>query len=243
MRLRWLIVALLCAAAPASAFWQSRDSNYNQNVVSGGVVFSLTEVSAQNETTGGTSVTYNCGSSCSFGAADANRIIAVFISSRQSTVNTITGVTIDGNAATLVSGSVAQQNGTNGTNSAIYYYALGAGSTSGNVVATFGASAARSCMVAYRIITSTPTPAAGTPATVTSGTSLAQTIALPAGGGGFQGAYTNSAVTAPGFTHAISDFSNTTTSTCAAGHMTASNPSFSWTGNQSGTSSAATWNP
>lgn len=30
--LRWLIIALLCIAAPASAFWQSRDSDYNKNI-------------------------------------------------------------------------------------------------------------------------------------------------------------------------------------------------------------------
>lgn len=29
---RWLIVALLCVVAPASAFWQSRNSNYNQSI-------------------------------------------------------------------------------------------------------------------------------------------------------------------------------------------------------------------
>lgn len=34
---RWLVaLALLCAIVPASAFWQSRDSNYNKNIVSSG---------------------------------------------------------------------------------------------------------------------------------------------------------------------------------------------------------------
>jgi hypothetical protein len=32
--IRWLIIAALCTAAPASAFWQSRDSNYNKSVAS-----------------------------------------------------------------------------------------------------------------------------------------------------------------------------------------------------------------
>lgn len=37
MKLRFLLPVLLAAGlAPAGAFWQSRDSNYNQNVVSGG---------------------------------------------------------------------------------------------------------------------------------------------------------------------------------------------------------------
>ena len=43
---RWIIaLALLCAVGPAAAFWQSRDSNYNQNVVSGGFTPSCTESS------------------------------------------------------------------------------------------------------------------------------------------------------------------------------------------------------
>ena len=34
--LRLIAIALLCLAAPASAFWQSRDSNYNTNIAAGG---------------------------------------------------------------------------------------------------------------------------------------------------------------------------------------------------------------
>lgn len=43
---RWLIaLSLLCAIVPASAFWQSRDSNYNKNIVSGGFTPSCSQSS------------------------------------------------------------------------------------------------------------------------------------------------------------------------------------------------------
>lgn len=212
---------------------------------SSSVVFSIAFTQASQEASGGTTITYNCGSSCSFGASDPNRVIAVYIAARMITVNTISSVTIGGNAASLVTGSIAQTGGTNGVNSAVYYYALGSGATSGNVVVTYGAAAARTCISIYRVVTSTPTPATGAQNTVSNGTSIAQTLSKPAGGGGLDGMYLNGASAGVSWTNASVDYNGTggTSSQCSSANMTASNPSVSWTTAQAGASSAATWNP
>lgn len=205
------------------------------------VVFSLTWTDGVAESSAGTTITY---STRAFGAADANRVIAVFIAARMSTVNAITSVTIGGVSATLVPNTVQQNGGTNGSNSAIYYASVPTGTT-GDVAVTYGAATMRTGISIYSIITSTPTPSIGTGSSAGSG-NPSYSLSVPAGGGGLSGVAeqaASGAVTWAGST--AEDFEATATGpteistahTTATGSVTIA-PTFAST---AWVSSAASW--
>jgi len=150
----------------------------------GGGLFSLAWLTSATDSSSTNPVTY---AGLSFGAADTDRIIAVYIASRQTTVNTITGVTIGGVSATAVTGTAAQVNGTNGACCQIWQAAVPTG-TSGNVVVTYGAAPTRSVVSLYRIITVTPTATSGNSDSQTTLTSVGTAVTVPSGGGAIAGA-------------------------------------------------------
>jgi hypothetical protein len=241
----WIALAAIVFAA-CSPVQAQNGGMFNMGrgpFASGGATFSIAFTQASQEASGGTTITYNCGSSCSFGASDPNRVIAVFIGARMTTNNTISSVTIGGNSASLATGSVAQV-GTNGENSAVYYFALGAGATTGNVVVTYGAATARTCISIYRIVTSTPTPSAsGQNSNGSGSTSLALTAAKPASGGGLAGLFLSGTSAGVSWTNATVDSNLGTGSQCSSANVTASNPSVIWTTSEPGVASATMWNP
>jgi hypothetical protein len=172
--------------------WQARQGLITGrgalDTAGGGIVFALDWQSGANESSGLTTITY---ASLAFGAADANRTIAVAIAARMTTVNTISSVTIGGIAATLVAGSVVQVSGTNGANSAIYQAAVPSGTT-GDVVVTYGAAAARTGVSVYRLITGTPTATSANTYANASGNPAAAAITIPSGGKGFAAVFQTS---------------------------------------------------
>lgn len=181
---RWLIAAaLLAAALPAFAGWQSRDSNYNQNIVTGGVTFDLSFVTFATDTTDATTYTF---SSQSFGVADTNRVIAVSIGTRVNNggTNQVSSVTIGGISATLAIRSAAA--GTGFGLSEIWYASVPTGTT-GTVVVNTATTAARCIIGIYRIITTTPAPtntASNSVSNSASPFSLNATLTVPTGGAG-----------------------------------------------------------
>lgn len=206
-----------------------------------GVVFSLTWTDGVAENSGGTTITY---SARAFGAADANRVIAVYIGARMVTANTISSVTIGGVSASVATGTVQQQGGANGVNSAIYYASVPTGTT-GDVVVTYGAAAARTGISIYSVITSTPTPSTGTGQNAASG-NPSYALDVPAGGGGLAGVSQSSASGATTWAGSTAeDFEATATGpteistahTTATGSITIA-PTFASTAY---TSSAAAW--
>lgn len=156
------------------------------------IVFSFAFVSSAVDNSSLTTVTY---SSLSFGVANTNRILAVYIAARQNAPTTIVSVTIGGISATLVnagSTTLTSQTTPSATVGAIYQAAVPSG-TSGSVVVTYGAAAQRSAVSLYRIVTGTPaaTNSGSSANTVNSGNNLSETV--PAGGGGFTGIWQPSA--------------------------------------------------
>src|SRR5260370_30501835 len=99
------------------------------------------------------------------------------------TGNAISSVTINSVAANPVYGTVSQQGGTNGSNSAIYISSVPVPSgTTASVVVNYSAAAARTGVVAYRLITGHPTTTSSDQKTATSSTITNGTLTIPSGG-------------------------------------------------------------
>ena len=139
---RSLILAApaLLLASKADAFWQSRDSNYNANVVSGGgssPAWTKTAAPAiQNIAySGATTVTF---SSVAIGAASSNRIVIVNVCANHSASNSVT-CTIDyGSGATSATLAVANSSSGTGPIDAIFYLAAPTGTTATIVLTATG---------------------------------------------------------------------------------------------------------
>lgn len=167
------------------------------------IIFSLTATDIKSDTTGGTTVTYNGGGNPSVGTADSNRTVVVMIFARVNTT-TISSVSICGVAAVQVSG--AQAVNTNTTMTDIWQAPVSGGTTC-TISVTYGASAARSAIAVYRLITGTPTATAATNNKSTSASTLSTTITIPAAGKGITslGVRGNTASTAISWTGATLD--------------------------------------
>lgn len=125
---------------------------------SASVTFSLILTDFKTDTSANIIVTYNSGGDPSFGAADANRIIAVGMFRRIDSNIAPTGVVIGGVVATQASGAFVASGGV--MQSDIWYAPVPTG-TSGTVVVTWDATAGAfsdSGIAVFRIITATPAP-------------------------------------------------------------------------------------
>lgn len=240
-----LVLIVMLFIVPASAQMNLLTGAGGKFKAAAPITFSLVWTAAQSENSGGTNITYNCGSSCSFGASDPNRIIVVFAAARMTTGNSISSVTVDGNTASLVTGTVIQQGGTNGNNAAMYQYALGSGSTSGNVVVNWSAATARTCVSIYRIVTGTTTRTqVNTESAAASPTSV--TITKAASDSGIVGFYGGNINSALSWSNATSDYTAldpSSTARCGSATITASNPQQTSSGATAHVMSAATWGP
>jgi hypothetical protein len=195
------------------AHYMHEDAGANQSNVadsasfttdSAGVTFALAFTEGRVEASGGTTITHT---GVSFGAADTNRVIAVVVAARMVTVNTITGVTIGGVAATEAVSARATVAGTNGSNSGIWYASVPTG-TSGDIVVTHGAAAARTGIAAYRVVTSTPAPTSSNSANGAA-SPLSAAITVPTGGAGIAGLWQNGSVTDSTWSNATQDYQAT----------------------------------
>lgn len=219
---RWLIALTVSLGllAPAAAFWQSRDSNYN--VAVGSSAATQTFESFVTEASGGSSITY---SSVALGATTSKQVIAVIAMCRTAgaTTATVSSVTVGGNAATHVSSSAASLNNSGSTD--IWYYAdAGALGASANIVVTWSNTTTRTGIYVYNITTSTLTPSNGNSVTGLSTTSVGPTtLTVPSNGVGISGLYTQQTGNTQSFTNASLDSSNAMSggNGTASGHTTA----------------------
>lgn len=175
--------------------------------------FSLawTDSDTSTDDTGGDGgpVTYNKGGAhLSFGAADANRVIAVGFVSRIAS-DEVPTVTIGGVSATQVTGTAVNPSGA--FKSSIWYAAVPTG-TSGDVVISWTVEHFRSGIDVYRIITTTAAPTDGKNGSNSSGTSvsLGSSITVPSGGAAISiaGFRQPEVVTDIGWTNATGDHSD-----------------------------------
>jgi hypothetical protein len=158
------------------------------------------------ENVGGASGTF---AATALGAAAANRVIVVIAIARDASgLNTLSSVTVGGNAATQVSSAAASSINSGATD--IWYYAdAGALGTSTTIVTNWSLVNTRSGIYVYRLTTSTPTPSAGNNASGLSVTSLGPTsITVPASGVGVAGLFSLATGNTQSFTNATLDSSN-----------------------------------
>lgn len=215
--------------------------------VKSAAVFSLNFAGHSESTSTGTTITYT---SVAFGTANASRILAVGIWSKQTAdTDTVSSVTIGGVSATQVSGARASSTGHNAV-SDIWYAAVPTG-TSGNIVVTWSASSGRSGIGVYNIVTATATPTNGANAAGNGAyPGLTQTLTVPGSGKGFAifGVQQGNAGEDVAWTNAISDYSadaigtfaTVSTATVAA---TASVNGNTLNGSSSDAMSMASWRP
>lgn len=221
----------------------------------GGSAFSSTFVSHGEDTAGGTTVTYNCGSSCAFGATDTNRLMVVVVCDRNtvtnSTGNSVTALTVGGTSASQVASAAGQSSA--GFQMSDIWQATGVAGTSGNIVVTWANSSTRGSVGVYRVITATTARTSANGTAGTSGNSLNTSITVPSGGAGIS-VYGNRA---PGnannitWTNATSDYNadqigaNTTcgSATSSSAGATTVTASISGSASTDVAMSSATWGP
>lgn len=247
---RWLIVLAVSLGllAPAAAFWQSRDSNYNISTSSGTSPATQTFETFATENAGTATATFNA---TGLGATSSNRVIGIIAMARSNAnSNSVTGITLNAtNNALHCTGSLASPLGLMASD--IWYFAdAGALGTSTNIVVTWTGTNTRSGIYVYNITTTTPTPAnCAETSGVTTFTSLSQSITVPANGVGIAGVASQQTGNTQSFTNATLDSSNALSGgqSTAGGHTT-STGSVSVTGNSTGTAntmvlSLAAWGP
>lgn len=167
--------------------------------------FAFSFLTHAEDASGSSTVTY---SGLSGGGEHPFRVLAVYVSARMVTVNTITSVTIFGVPATLVDvptpGSATSIGGTNGSAGAIYYAKVPSGLT-GSVVVVYGAGAARSGIALYRIITSNPAPFSAQ--NVSTSGALSTSLTISPNGAGIVALFENSNTIAVSWSGATQDYS------------------------------------
>ena len=220
-----LLLAGFACLGQASAFWQSRDSNYN-------VVIAATGAPA--------TATYEIGDLASCASAvctsaltlpnapNSNDVIAVGPCARGSI--TVSSATYNLAAMTQVSGAAS-----GGAMPCDIWYITGVTGTTASIVVTWSGSPARAFAQVYRIVTTTTAVNAGAGITGTL-VSESQSITIPNNGvavafAGYQ------VPTSPGFTNATLDNTQTSTNSVTAGHTatgTGASVSVTATGGTSG---------
>lgn len=113
-------------------------------------------------------------SSVSFGADDPTRQIVVALWTFSGTLGAPTSVTIDGNAATLVTSAFPQGN----LGVSIYKVSDSSGS-SGSVVATYSNAGAAAAISVYRVVNASTTVSATATDTTLTGNDLSNSISIP----------------------------------------------------------------
>jgi len=219
MRLRFilawaLLLAGLCCVQQSSAFWQSRDSNYNISEVATNNP-AVATFESHNTTTCAAGVC--TGVAQAAGSPNPNDVMAVGICGR-GTSYTVTGVTYNTNAMTQVSGVA-----TAGSMTTDIWYITGsgnAGSTATIGVTWSNVAIVRTLISLYKINTQTPTPSSGA-GNIATAASVAEPITINSNGIAIAfGCY--QAPTSPAFVNATLNDTLTSTNAITAGQLSAS---------------------
>lgn len=143
----------------------------------GGTPFSISYVGTNNSASALTTYTF---SAQSIGAANSTRILVVGAAAGPNN-NSVTGITIDGNAMTCPAGAI--QTSIIGAVSGLCYLAWPTGTTA-NIVVTFAAGQSRCIIEIYQVLGSTTTFSVGD-GNASSGTvtTLTKSVSIPSGGG------------------------------------------------------------
>lgn len=128
----------------------------------------------------GTDGTVFTAAGASIGAADSSRVVAVIVSSRSTTGQVLSGVTIGGNAATIVDTIRDSDSGT-GNSASIAVLAVPAGTTA-TIEATFASTQLRCAITVYRLTQVDIESAVVAKATGNTGTPLDLDLAVVNGG-------------------------------------------------------------
>lgn len=226
-----LFVGLLCLSQQPSprAFYQSRDSNYNN---AAGVPFGIAYISNN-------STVLTCIAGCTFaaqniGTADATRLVVVGIFLKNCTTNcNISGVTVNGVSAAAAAG--AHQDAVESVTTDIYWVACGTScGTTTNIVVTTTNVVARASIIIYSV---TGTGATINPSSCCGGSNSASSLTAsatltPPSGGGTIGLGALSAGAGASFTNLTSDLSSGAccgANWVAAGHNTSASGSTTYT--------------
>ena len=222
------------------------DEGWFKKNAAGVTPFGITNTASPVDATSQTAYTFTA---AAVGLADPSRIIAVIEASRNAgTVSNSTGVTINGNAATLVKAGISTANGTVTCN--IWQLAVPSGTTADFVI-TYPSTMLRCGLSVYSILGSdgvAPSGSATATNSTSTGSSVAGTITVPSGGGSIIGcANINSLTVTP--TNYTEDIDKAVASTTfyETGHDTSGSGSTTFTCTFSGSTSAgsgifAAWN-
>lgn len=159
---------------------------FPRKTVAAGISITFTDTKTDDNGGVNNPVTFNGGGNPSIGASDSQRVIVIEVMWRVDAATGLTGVTVNGNAATQISGAAAIM--TNGVSTDMWQITEAAAGTSGlttaAVVVTFNETPLRAAIGVHRVLTSTPTPSTA----ANNQTASAQTLALgaitvPASGG------------------------------------------------------------
>lgn len=202
-----LLVGFACLGQ-ASAFWQSRDSNYNVVIAATGAPATATyEIGDL-----ASCVSAVCTSALTLpNAPNSNDVIAVGTCARDSI--TVSSATYNLAAMTQVSGAAS-----GGAMPCDIWYITGVTGTTASIVVTWSGGPLRAFAQVYRITTTTTSVSAGAGANSVS-TFVTQSIAVPTNGVGIAFSGYQSPST-PGFTNATLDNTQTSTNAETAGRVT-----------------------
>ena len=219
-----LLLAGFACLGQASAFWQSRDSNYNRSISSGVTPATATyEIGDQ----------ASCASAVCTSAltlptpAASNNVLVAGFSARDAV--TVSGIpTYNLANMTQVSGAAS-----GGAEACDIWYITGVTGTTASIVVTWSSAPLRSFVQTYLVTTTTPSgvTGAGNNSTLVS---VSQSITVPTNGIGVAFGSYQSPVT-PGFTNATLDNTVTSTNGETAGRVTGTGSvNVSVTGGQNG---------
>jgi hypothetical protein len=145
--------------------------------VSAFAAFSLTNTDNRVDVIGGTTVTYNAGGDPSIGTANASRIVVVAMGGRVSSSSPVVSVSINGNAATHVSGASVTENTVMIAD--IWYLAVPTGTTA-TIAVTWPSNAFSSSIGVWSAIGSTGVPTVAVTASAATGPGAPAALSLPA---------------------------------------------------------------
>lgn len=162
--------------------------------------FSITNTDNKTDAVGGVTIAYTVGGASSgaapnIGTPNPKRIVVVGIAARVGATPGVTGVSINGSAATQVPGAAINNAG--GSSVDFWYLAVPTGTTA-TVSVTFASASAVSGISVYRVIPTASTPDAATASFTGAGfttVSNASPLAVTAGGGFIGIGYAQSAST------------------------------------------------
>jgi len=178
--------------SPASAYWQSRDSNYNNISAAAPVSFAIAYEGNSGALTSVTGCNTNCLiSGLTLGSPGVHDIMVATLCGRYSPSPTLSSPLINGVSATLVSSATISAG-----MSAWIWYATGVSGATGTIGWAQTTALTRIVAAIYKVTTSTTgqTPAGNATTSVATGTTVTAAVTVPSGGGAIANACTQTPV-------------------------------------------------